>query len=189
MALNYYQTPFGNNVLVGSGGNVTSVVRNQFGARDTGGTIGVNKVEGIKEELIFDINASFFASVPDGLVPFVIPAGAVIKAVYIDVEEVFIATGTSPTLLIGTNGSEVTNGFVVSEAILEATGTANLTATLAGTWDNEVPLAANTTVGIAVGGSGGPAIAATTGKARVTVLFERANRAPSPALAGGPVLP
>ena len=189
MALNYYQTPFGSNVLTGSGGNVTSFVRNQFGPRDTGGTIGVNKVEGIKEELIIDLNASMFASVPDGLVPFVLPGGAVIKAVYVDVEEVFIATGTSPTVLIGTNGSEVTNGFVISEAILEATGSANLTATLAGTWDNEVPLAANTVIGIAVGGTGGPAIAATTGKARVTILFERINRAPSPALAGGPVLP
>lgn len=128
-----------------------------------------------------------FASVPDGLVPFVLPGGAVIKAVYVDVEEVFVVTGTTPTVLIGTNGSEVTNGFVISEAILEATGTANLTSTLTGTWDNEVPLAANTTIGIALGGTT-PAITS-AGKARVTIIFERANRAPSPALSGGPVLP
>lgn len=183
-----YQTPFGSNALIADGGNVTSFVHNQFGPRVTGGTIGVNKVEGIKEELIIDFNAEQFNDLADGLVPFVLPAGAVIKAVYIDVEDVFVATGTSPTLLVGTNGSEVTNGFVVSEAILEATGSANLTATLTGTWDNEVPLAANTTIGFAVGGTGGPALS-DAGKARITILFERINRAPSPALAGGPVLP
>ena len=184
----YPTTAFGNGVLVGSGGNVVSNVHNQFGARPIEGTIGVNKVEGVKEELVFDVTGAFFNTVPDGLVPFVLPAGAVIKAVYIDVEDVFVVTGTNPTLLIGTNGSEVTNGFVVSEVILEATGSVNLTATLAGTWDNEVPLAANTTIGLALGGTGGPAVT-NAGKARITVLFDRINRAVSPALAGGPALP
>lgn len=183
-----YTSPFGDGVLVGSGGNVVSNVHNQFGPRRTGGTIGVDKIEGMKEELVFDVTGEWFNTVPDGLMPFVLPAGAVIKAVYIDVEDVFVVTGSTPTLLIGTNGSEVTNGFVVSEAILEATGSANLTATLAGTWDNEVPLAANTTIGMALGGTGGPAVT-NAGKARITVMFDRINRAPSPALAGGPALP
>jgi len=182
-----YRTPFGNNVAAPTG-NVTGFVHNSFGPIQPGGAIGVNKVEGIKEELVIEFTGLNFNDEPDGLVPFVLPGGAVIKSVYIDVEEVFVVTGTTPTLLVGTNGTEVTNGFVVSEAILEATGSANLTATLAGTWDNEVPLAANTTIGFAVGGTGSPAIAR-SGKARITVLFERINRAPSPALAGGPVLP
>lgn len=184
----YPTSAFGNGVLVGSGGNVVSNVHNQFGPRYTGGTFGVNKVEGVKEELIFDITGEYFNAVPDGLMPFTLPAGAVIKAVYIDVEDVFVVTGTTPTLLVGTNGSEVTNGFVVSEAILEATGSANLTATLAGTWDNEVPLAANTTIGLALGGTGSPAVT-NAGKARITILLDRINRAPSPALPGGPALP
>lgn len=183
----YPISAFGNGVLVGSGGNVVSNVHNQFGARVTGGTYGVNKVEGVKEELVFDFTGEYFNSVPDGLVPFVLPAGAVIKAVYVDVEDVFVVTGTTPTVLIGTNGSEVTNGFVVSEAQLESTGSYNLTATLAGTWDNEVPLAANTVVGIALGGT--TPVITNAGKARITVLFDRINRAPSPALAGGPALP
>jgi hypothetical protein len=183
-----FKTPFGNGVLVGSGGNVVEDVYNQFGPRDVGGTVGVNKVEGMKEELIIDFSAEYFNDLNDGLMPFVLPAGAVIKAVYIDVEEVFVVTGTNPTLLVGTDGSEVTNGFVVSEAILEATGSANLTATLAGTWDAEVPLAANTTIGFALGGTGSPAIT-DAGKARITILFDRINRAPSPAVPGGPVLP
>lgn len=185
--MSYANSPFGNDVLVGSGGNVTSKVSNHYGPRNVGGTIGVDKVEGMREELVFDLTGEFFAAKPDGLIPFVLPAGAVIKAAYIDVEDVFAISGTNPTILIGTNGSEVTNGFVISEAILEATGSANLTSTLAGTWDSEAPLAANTQVGIALGGTS--PVLTSAGKARVTVVFERLNRAPSPAKAGGPALP
>lgn len=179
-----YQTPFGNNVLVGSGGNVTSVVHNNFGPRDAGETVGVNKVEGMKEELVIDLTSEL---INDGqLIPFVLPAGAVIKDVYMDVEEVFTLTGTTPAVEIGTDGSEATNGFTITEAQLEATGSVNLTSALSGTWDAEVPLAANTTVGIVLSGT---SPVAEGGKARVTILFDRINRAPSPALAGGPVLP
>lgn len=187
----FYASPFGNGVDTGSGGNVVTskgTPHNFFGPRQDGGVIGVNKVEGMKEELVFMLTGEMFNDVPDGLMPFVLPAGAVITDVYIDVEDVFVVTGTNPTVLIGTNTSEVTNGFVISEAILEATGSASLTSTLAGTWDAEVPLAANTTIGIALGGTGTPAIT-DAGKARVTVLFNRLNRAPSPALAGGAALP
>lgn len=182
-----YQTPFGNNVLVGSGGNVTSVVHNNFGPRDTGETVGVNKVEGMKEELVMDLTPEL---INDGqLIPFVLPAGAVITAVYMDVEEAFTLTGTTPAVEVGTAGSEATNGFTITEAQLEATASVNLTAALSGTWDGEAPLAANTIIGIAVSGSGTPTVADGAGKARITILFDRINRAPSPALPGGPVLP
>ena len=190
--MGFYTSPFGNGVDVGTpGGNVTTAKgtpHNFFGPRQDGGVIGVNKVEGMKEELVIMLTGEMFNAVPDGLIPFVLPAGAVIKDVFIDVEDVFVVTGTNPTVLIGTNGTEVTNGFVISEAVLEATGSANLTSTLAGTWDSEAPLAANTTIGIALGGTGGPAVT-NAGKARVSIFFTRLNRAPSPALAGGPALP
>lgn len=182
-----YTSPFGNGVLVGSGGNVVSNVHNQFGRRQIGGTIGVNKIEGMKEELVIDFVGEYFNSLPDGLIPFVLPAGAVITAVYVDVEDVFVVTGTTPTVKIGTDGSEATNGFTITEAQLESTGSYNLTSTLAGTWDNEVPLAANTVVGFALAGTT-PAVTS-AGKARITILFDRLNRAPSPALPGGPALP
>lgn len=181
-----YQTPFGNNVLVGSGGNVTSVVHNNFGPRDTGETVGVNKVEGMKEELIIDLTPEL---INDGqLIPFVLPAGAVIKDVYMDVETAFVLTGTTPAVEIGTAGSEATNGFTITEAQLEATASVNLTSALSGTWDGEAPLAANTTVGIVTSGTN-PVVANNNGKARITILFDRINRAPSPALPGGPALP
>jgi hypothetical protein len=182
-----YTTPFGNGVLVGSGGNVVENVRNQFGTRDVGGTVGVHKVEGMKEELIIDFDAAYFNDGLIGVRPFVLPAGAVITAVYVDVEEAFTATGTTPAVRVGTAGSEATNGFTVTEAQLESTGSYNLTASLAGTWDGEVPLAANTTVGIVL--SGTTPVITDAGKARITILFDRINRAPSPALAGGPALP
>lgn len=183
----YPITSFGNGVLVGSGGNVVSNVHNQFGARTTGGVIGVNKIEGVEEELVFNFTGADFADLGNGLIPFVIPAGAQLLSAYIDVEKVFVLTGTTPVLNIGTQGSEATNGFTISQAILQATGTANLTSTLKGTWVTTAPLQANTIVGFALGGTT-PAMTR-AGKARIIVKFDRVNRAPSPALAGGPALP
>lgn len=166
---------FGNGVAVGSGGNVSDkgTPHNVFGPRDSGGTLGRVKTEGITEELRIHITGELFNDVPDGLVPPIIPAGAVIKAVYVNVEEVFVVTGTNPTILVGTNGSEVTNGLVISEAVAEALGPANLTSTLAGTWDAEAPLAADTTVGIALGGTNTPAIT-DVGKLLLTIVYDRA---------------
>lgn len=186
--MSVYQTPFGNGVLVGSGGNVVENVRNNFGARPVGGTVGVNKIEGVKEELLIDLSAPYFLDGWEGAKQFVLPAGAIIKDVIVDIEKAFSLTGTTPTILIGTDGSEVTNGFVITEAQAEGTSSLNLTSTLTGTWDNEVPLAANTTVGIALGGTT-PVMARNNGKARVTILYLRTNRAPAPAKADGPVLP
>lgn len=183
----YFDSPFGNGVLTGSGGNVKSNVHNQFGARDTGDTVGVNKVEGMSEQLVIDFSGESFNSVGDGLLPFVLPAGAVVKSVYMDVEEVFVTGGTFTALDIGTDGSEATNGFSITSAQLEALASVNLTSALSGTWDAEAPLAANTTIGQVLTGAG--ASLTDAGKARITINFDRVNRAPSPALAGGAVLP
>lgn len=182
-----YTTPFGNGVLVGSGGNVVENVRNQFGPRDTGGTVGVLKVEGMDEELVIDFDAEYFNDGYVGARNFVLPAGAVLKEVYVDIEEVFVMTGTTPTLKVGTAGSEATNGFTITEAQLESLNSANVTSTLTGTWTAGTPLQANTTIGFVLAGTT-PAIT-DVGKARITIKFYRINRAPSPAKAGGPVLP
>ena len=167
--MTYYTTPFGDGV------STTRVrdVHNQFGARDTGGTQGVAKVEGITEQVIFNIDTTEFNDGIDSLVAVIIPAGAVIKAAYVDVEVAALMTGTTPTVLVGTAGSEVTNGLVLSEAIVEATGSANVTSTLAGTWDAEAPLAADTTIGVALGGTT-PTLA-DGGKIRVTIVYDRVN--------------
>lgn len=179
--MSVYQTPFGSGVLVGDGGNVVENVHNQFGPRDVGGTVGVLKVEGMEEELVIDFDAGYFADDFIGARDFVLPAGAVIKAVYVDVEEEFAdATGD---LTVGTSETEATNGFTVTDTQLLTTSSYNVTSTLTGTWDAEAPLAANTVIGFVGDDVGG------VGKARITIQFYRINRAPSPALPGGPALP
>jgi hypothetical protein len=67
------------------------------------------------------------------------------------VKEAFVIGGTTPAIVIGTEGSEATNGFVISEAQGEATGTYDVSGTLTGTW--AAPLAAATTVGIDMSGT------------------------------------
>ena len=144
---------FGNGTLVGSGGNVTTNVHTHFGNRDTGGTTGVLHRVGNKESLVISFDGKLYNDVDNVLVAHVIPAGSVIKGVYMDVKTAFTVGGTTPALEVGTDGSEATNGFTVSEAQLEATDSVNLTSALSGTWDGEAPLAADTTVGFALSGT------------------------------------
>ena len=160
----------GGNVVVASG-----APHNFFGARDDGGTVGVLKVEGAIEQLVLILEGSTFNDLLEPLTPTYLPAGAIIRDVYIDVEDVFTLTGTNPTILIGTDTTEVTNGFVISEAVAEATSTARLTSTLTGTWAVNTPLAARTKIGFAIGGSNSPAVAR-SGKARVTIEYIRPNK-------------
>lgn len=177
----FERSPFGNGVLVSSDGNVTSNVNTHFGTRDTGGTVGVNKIEGVKEELILDFTGEQFNDgIGLGLIPFVLPAGAIITAVYMTVEEEFVTGGTFTALDIGTKSSEDTDGFSVTDTQLENEGTYNLTSALSGDWDAETPLAANTTVNAVLTGSG--ASLTDAGKARFTILFDRTVVSPSPAL-------
>ena len=98
----------------------------------------------------------------------ILPAGSLPTLAYIDVSEVFVMGGTSPTILVGTSGSEATNGCVISEAIAEAVGTVDITSTLTGTWD--ASLAAATTVGVTMGGTS-PTATSTAGKARLVVQY------------------
>lgn len=145
-------------------------VHNHYGPRNLGGATGVLKTEGAANELTVivtgeTINSTFIPEV-------VIPAGAVITKATAHVTEVFALGGTTPTILVGTEGSEVTNGAVLAEASAEATGYYDITSTLAGTWDAEVAFAANTTVGVALGGTT-PTADATTG--RVVFVITYAN--------------
>lgn len=178
MAKGFYLSPFGNGVATGSGGNVVTTKgtpHNYFGARDTGGTVGVLEVDGITEHLIINIDGTMFNDGVDaGLVDYILPAGAIIKAVYVDVEEAFAASSdTTFGFEIGTSGTEATNGFTTTEAQLEATASVNLTTALSGTWDNEVPLAADTTIAAVLSGTNSAVTDA--GKARFTIIYDRAN--------------
>lgn len=174
----YEASKFGTSIDVGSAnGNVTTskgVPHNTFGPRDSGGSTGVLRVGGAIEQLVFELTGDDINDLLEPLVPTYLPAGAIIRDVWWDTLEVFVATGTSPTLLVGTDTTEVTNGLVVSEAVLESTNTARLTSTLTGTWAVNTPIQARTKIGFAIGGSGGPAIAR-SGRGRLTIEYIRPN--------------
>lgn len=138
-------------------------VKNFYGPRTAyEGVVGELPTMGGTKELALEFSGASY-SVTSGI----LPAGAKVIAAHVEVEEEFVLTGTTPTILIGTDGSEVTNGFVISETQAEAKGLYVITS-FAGTWANM--LASNTTVGVAIGGTGGPAVTA-AGKMRVVVRY------------------
>ena len=154
----------------GDGVSTTRVtnVNNHYGPKETGSAKGVVKTEGPLNVLSItfdgtDLSNGDFPVGPD----FKLPAGAVPERAYVKVTEAFVIGGTSPTANIGTDGSEGTNGVEISEAQLEATGTYDITSTLAGTWAS--PLAAQTTVGLAMDGTSPTSTSA--GKAKLIIEY------------------
>lgn len=168
--MGYETSPFGDNVLTGSGGNVTTKVSNHYGARSTGKTVGVVKTEGSSNELSFNIDGTIVGDGSYALLAPTLPAGAVIEDVYLKVTEAFVLGGTTPVIDIGTEGSEATNGFTITEAQGEAVATYDLTSALSGTW--AAPLAADTTVGILLGGGGSNTVTS-AGKADVVIRYSK----------------
>lgn len=131
--------------------NVTTQVTNHYGERELGGAAGVIRTSGSQNELTVYATGE---TINDGFIPQVyIPAGAAIVKAVAHVTEAFVMTGTTPTILIGTDGSEVTNGAVLDEVEGEAIGYYDITASLVGTWAADTRLAADTLVGVALGGT------------------------------------
>jgi len=147
-------------------------VSNHYGPREFGPTNGNVKTVGRSYEVSVEVDPLVLANGGPLLVTdVVIPAKAVIEDVYADVSALFALGGTTPTILVGTDTSEVTNGVVISEAQAEAVGTYDITGTLTGTW--AAPLAADTTVGIVLGGTT-PTVTA-VGKVIVTIRYTKAG--------------
>lgn len=172
----YETSKFGNGTSsLSAGGNVvvaSGTPHNTFGPRDSGGGTGVLKVEGTIEQVRLEITGDDLNDLLEPLVTTYLPKGGLIRDAYWNTVEVFVATGTNPTLLVGTDTSEVTNGLVVNETALETLGTTRVTSTLTGTWAVNTPLAARTKIGLAIGGSGGPAIAR-SGRGILTIEYVR----------------
>ena len=140
-------------------------VNNHYGARNTGNGIGTIKTEGAYNELAVFVtgemlNNSFRPEV-------ILPKGALVMEAFIDVSEAFSFGGTSPTIEVGTSGSEATNGVTTTKTQAEAIGTKDITSAIAGTWGSG--LTAATAVGVAMGGTSPTATSA--GKARVVVRY------------------
>jgi hypothetical protein len=136
-----------------------------YGKVETGRAFGVVNTVGPSVDYRFDLTGQQLSDLV--ILDVVIPANTIIDKVYMQVTEVFVVAGSS-VVEVGTDGSEATNGVSITEAQLEALGYTDLTTALAGTWDANAPLAADTTVGIAF--SAGSVTTATAGKARI--VFE-----------------
>jgi hypothetical protein len=169
--MSFEQSPFGDGSASGSG-NVTTTVSTHFGVRDSKFANGVVKTEGYtsKLSLYFDHVAATAGELV--LLNPVIPAGArITSAVLITKVQGVGATGV--VLDVGTDTSEATNGFSITEAQLEAAAdtVVDLTSALSGTWDAEAKLAADTTVNLALSVA---ALTAGEWEAEITYVLERA---------------
>lgn len=162
--MGFETSQFGDQV---TGANVTSDVNNHYGVRETGKTTGNIKTEGSMNELTLDVDGTMVGNAAYTLVVPKLPAGAIIEDVYAEVSEAFVLGGTTPAIEIGTEGSEATNGFTITEAQAEAAASYDLTSALSGTW--AAPLAAETTLGLALSGTSPTVTSA--GKVRVVIRY------------------
>ena len=119
----------------------------------------------VKEAVIFIKGTDFTSGNFD--TRFTIPAGSKFLDAQAEVTEAFALGGTTPTINVGTNGSEGINyGIELSEANAEAAGT-YYNATGAGTWAN--PLAGDTVIGVALAGTSPTVTSA--GAAKVVIRY------------------
>lgn len=166
----FEQSKFGDGSASGAG-NVTTAVHNHYGPyTEMKNTVGrYQQDQGATQELVIDFDGTVVGDAAFPLLAPTLPAGAIIEDVYLYVEEAFVLGGTTPAIEIGTEGTEATNGFTISEAQAEATGMKDLTSALSGTW--AAGLAADTVVGIAL--SGTTPTVTSAGKARVVIHYAR----------------
>lgn len=145
-------------------------VSNFYGARETGGAVGVERTQDSIHRLSINLTGAMLngSFVP----PVVVPKGARFVSAVLRVDEAFDITGTTPTVQIGAVGSVATNGIVLSEAELEAIGTKVPASTGAGTWSQSsaTGTTAAAKVGFALGGTT-PAVNAALGKATLILSF------------------
>lgn len=145
-------------------------VVNFYGPRTTlEGLGGHVKIDGAKQQMVLEFsgrNINDAGGRMDSIVT--LPANCLVVGAFLDVETLALLAGTDPTILIGTNGSEVTNGFVVTEAQAEAAGVYDLSATLTGTW--AAGLLVDTAVSVTIGGTNTPTIA-DTGRFKAVIEY------------------
>jgi len=144
-------------------------VKNHFGPRLANEpSMGRGLSNNVTKELHINFKGSdVIANVLDILDEQVLPAGALVRRVVVDIKEVFVIGGTAPILSIGTEGSEATNGFDITEAQLEAAATV-IISSFNGTW--AATFAADTSIGTLLGGTS-PTITA-AGVAAIVIEYD-----------------
>lgn len=138
-----------------------------YGPRtSTEGLVGVLKVEGNINQFSLEFTGQNILDDVWNIQTFIIPAGSKILRAITEISEAFVLGGTTPTIDVGTDGSEGTNGFDIAEADAELIGVYEDT-TFAGTW--ALRLAADTLVSVALGG-GTPTVTA-AGRAKIIIEY------------------
>lgn len=164
----YEQSYFGDGSAAGSG-NVTTIVHQHYGTRDTGKTVGKTSTDGFMNELTIDLDGDMVSNEAFPLQAPTLPAYSRIEDVYLEVETAFDLGGTSPVIEVGTETSEATNGVSITEAQAEAQGVYDLTSALSGTWAAAGGFTSEVTVGIALDGT--TPTSASDGKARLVIRY------------------
>lgn len=151
-------------------------VFNQYGPRDTGGTVGVET----DKDSVHQMSVYFTGdSLKQGfLSPFVVPVGAKVLRYILHVDQAFALSGTTPTVRFGSAGSIAANGVVLSKAELEAIGTKTPASTGAGTWSTSSATGITAAAEVAqdLGGTD-PVVDAALGQATLLVEYVYKNRA------------
>ena len=146
-------------------------LRVHFGTRRVGeeGNFGEGAAPtGYDKTLVIDLAGADFASNTYTGTTFALKAGATVRSVTVEVTEVFALGGTTPVINIGVSGAEGTNRVAqISEAQAEAVGTYAITP--AGTLAANTPLASNSTLNVALGGTSPTVTSA--GKLRCVVNY------------------
>lgn len=150
-------------------------LRVHYGRRLTGEEAnfgGVATETGFEKVLVVDLRGSDFAAGVYVGPTVGLKAGATVRNVTVETVEVFNLGGTTPVINVGVSGSEGTNRVAqISEAQAEALGTYAITP--AGTLAANTPLAADSTLSVALGG-GTPTVTA-AGRLRVVVNYTDAS--------------
>lgn len=151
-------------------------VNNQYGPRDTGGAIGLERGIDSVHKLEIQITPEFLNT---GFVPpVVIPKGALFTKAVLRVDEAFAFTGTTPGVAYGAVGAETTNGIALTAAELGAVGTKVPASTGTGTWSQAS--ATGTTAAAKIGKvltGTTPAVTGTAGKAVLILHYYNATKA------------
>lgn len=144
-------------------------VTNQYGPRDTGGTVGVERTSDSVQNLSIAFTAA--SLIGGGPQAFKVLRGTRFTRYILRVDEAFTLTGTTPTVIFG-GAVPTTNGVVLTAAELAAVGTKAPASAGTGTWSTSsaTGVAANETVKQVLGGTT-PAVTPGAGKATLTAEF------------------
>lgn len=140
-------------------------ISNQYGARQTGGAIGLEHGENSRHVLSFSLTGEMLNSAYAP--PVYMPKGAKVIRATLRVDEVFVVSAAGTVAIGGT--APGTDGVVLTEAKLEALGTSDVSSLAVGTWATASATGPLTAQKVAKAITG--TVAATSGKATLVVEY------------------